>query len=178
MKDHPPLSPRVQPRPGEVGNILTSSQSDAINEILSTLVERIPAHFALLVNGVGQTITSKGEINDCNLVTLGALIASDLAASQEIARITGELKNYQMVLREGDRSHNFIIDAGHSLIVYVQVPSKIPLGWARMQIRHAASMLEQATSPKNRKDLSDELDLWSTEMVDLFGQAIDDLWSG
>ncbi len=178
MKDDRFSTTKIERRNGDARNFLTPSQSNAINGILSALVERIPARFTLLVSQTGQAITSLGETKDCNLATLGVLIASDYAASQEIARITGELRNYQMVLREGDRSHNFIVDAGSSLIIYVQVSSEIPLGWARMQIRDAAYMLEQATSQSNDNEIREDLDLSSREALDLFGQALDDLWTG
>lgn len=178
MTDHRLVSAREVRRNGQRGNTLLPAQGEAIHEILSTLVRKIPAHFTLLVNAMGQVVISLGETADCNLATLGALIASDHAASQEIARITGELHNYQIVLREGNKTHNFIIDAGRNLIVFVQVPNEIPLGWARMLMRRAAIKLEKATSGNGSEEIDQELDLSSREALDLFGQAIDDLWSG
>jgi predicted regulator of Ras-like GTPase activity (Roadblock/LC7/MglB family) len=113
-------------------------QMKAINSLLLDLVEQVPAQFSMIMDVAGQAIACRGEIGETNVVTLGALVAGDLAASKEIARVTGEYQNYQMILREGDRTHAFIYEAGPHIILFVQVPSDVPLGWSRRFIREVA----------------------------------------
>ena len=76
-------------------------------------------------------------------MSLDALISSDLAASQEIARVTGEYQNHHMILHEGKTSHTFISGAGPHLVLFVKVLSEIPLGWSRKYVREAVSKIEE-----------------------------------
>ena len=147
-----------------------------IEQTLSYLFSRVPAEFLLLLDTTGQSISACGNNKDVDLSVLGALIAGDLAASQQIARITGEYRNYQMVLREGDLTNIFITDAGEHLILFVQVPSDIPLGWARMLIREAARRLgETVSSPLHNMILG--VELRHQDLADQFDHAIGDLLS-
>jgi predicted regulator of Ras-like GTPase activity (Roadblock/LC7/MglB family) len=152
-------------------------QMISINDLLTDLIRRVPASFTMIIDKAGQCIVSSGEIGGANLVTLSALIAGDLAASQEIARLTGEYGNYQLVLREGDRTNALISEAGPHLVLFVQARSEVPLGWARILIRDAARSLEEliATPTKETKPLGMEIGF--ENLRDRFSRALEDLWS-
>ena len=64
-----------------------------------------------------------------------------IAASREIARITQELEEHQIVLREGNSSYTMVTDAGPHLVLLAQVSSEVPMGWARMLVKEAALRL-------------------------------------
>lgn len=152
-------------------------QMKAINSLLLDLVEQVPAQFSMLIDVAGQAIACKGEIGETNVVTLSALVAGDLAASKEIARVTGEYQNYQMILREGDRTHAFIYEAGPHVILFVQVPSDVPLGWSRRFIREVAYRVGEIL-PLSYEDMTDVgLDLDPGDVRDEFNDAFEDLWS-
>lgn len=147
-----------------------------IEQLLTHLLHSIPADFLLLLDMTGHSIFTCGHDKDVDLATLSALIAGDLAASQQIAHITGEYRNYQMVLREGDLTNIFITDAGAHLILFVQVPGDVPLGLARMLIRKAAQRLgETITSPLS--NMITGIELRSKDLADQFDHAIGDLFS-
>src|SRR5512133_1059607 len=76
-------------------------QMAVINDRLSRLLEDIPAKTIILVDTSGQLVSALGDNRGTDTTALGALIAGDLAASQEIARMTGESQAFQMILREG-----------------------------------------------------------------------------
>ena len=80
------------------GTTIYPEHMNLIECVLSDLVLNVPALFSLLTDTAGQNIAWDGEIGDTNLVTLGALIASDMAASQEIARVTSDYRNHHMIL--------------------------------------------------------------------------------
>lgn len=161
------------------GLTLYRAQKEAIEQLLTDLAHQAPATFLLLADVTGQVVSVRGQQSGVDLVALGSLVAGDLAASHEIARLTGQYQNYQMVLREGQTTHTFICEAGHHLALLIQVSTDTPLGWARVVIRKIAHRLAEivATPPKEpiqTEEVSSELGLEA--LPDLFNDALDDLW--
>ncbi len=162
------------------GVAITSKQDKEFHRLLSELLPKIPARFILLVDVAGQVVLAKGDHDQVNLVMLGSLVAGDLAASQEIARLTGEYQDYQIILREGQHSHTFISEAGNYLVLLVQVNNDVPLGWARMLIQHTVQQLaevmataEPVTEGTFKLELDEDDD---GDLSDLFSDALDDMW--
>lgn len=154
-------------------------QQEAIDRLLFDLGKQIPAHFLLLTDVTGQAVSVWGEQSQVNLVALGSLVAGDLAASQEIARLTGQYENSQLILREGRQTHTLIAEAGLHLALFIQVSSETPLGWARMLIRKAAQQLaEAAATPPGQHQPDEQIDrgLNQADLVDLFTGALDEMW--
>jgi len=157
------------------GFTILPKQMKDINHLVSDLFNRIPASFVMLADKSGQNIFSNGDIGGANLVTLSALIAGDFAASQEIARLTGEYGDHQLVLREGDRLHTLVSEAGPHLILFVQASSGVPLGWARMLIRDASRDLETILAASNKHTEPIGMNVDFGNFRDRFGQALEDL---
>jgi len=164
------------------GITIFPSQDEEIDQILTELTQKVPAQFILLVDVTGQVITARGTQHKADLVALGSLVAGDIAASQEIARLTGEYQDYQMVLREGQTMHTIIMAAGVHLALLIQISNDVPLGWGRMLIRQAAYQLvdilnkpvpetEQTAPPSALAEFESE------DIPDLFNDALDELWS-
>lgn len=167
------------------GLVILPSHQKAIDKMLSSLIQKLPARFILLTDVTGQVISVRGEQGKINVVALGSLVAGDLAASQEIARLTGEYEDYQMILREGQASHTFIAEAGSYLALMVQVSHEVPLGWARMLIQQAAKELPDVLDQEPEADeatfnqliAEQESEVFEEEnLSDLFDDALDDLW--
>ncbi len=164
------------------GVYVLPEQMAAFERLTTELLAQIPANFVLLADVAGQTILARGNHDSVNLVMLGSLVAGDLAASQEIARLTGQYQDYQVVLREGDNFNTFIIEAGHHLALLVQVDREVPLGWARMIIKRTGQHLAEVMTTKPDSEpniavfsLADD-DEESIALPDLFSEALDDLW--
>lgn len=161
------------------GIVLFADQDRAIEEVLSELVTEIPAHLVLLTDTGGQLVSLKGDRSNVDPVALGALVAGELAASQEIGRLTGEYQDYQMIIREGQQAHLFIAEAGPHLVMLVKVPHGVPLGWARMLILRAARRLAEILDQMPEEDqqqpafASEEGD----NLAELIGGALDELWT-
>jgi predicted regulator of Ras-like GTPase activity (Roadblock/LC7/MglB family) len=156
--------------------ILPTQMKD-IDELVSILFQRIPASFVMLADKSGQNIFSNGDVGGTNLITLSALIAGDFAASQEIARLTGEYGDHQLVLREGDRSHTLISEAGPHLILFIRTSSEVPLGWARMLIRDASRKLEGILTAPSKHTKPIGMNVAFSNMRDQFSRALEDLLS-
>ncbi|MEW5867696.1 MAG: hypothetical protein AB1894_00345 [Chloroflexota bacterium] len=160
------------------GITIYPSHEKALDRILGELVERCPAAFALLAEISGQLISIQGERGERDLIALASLAAGDLAASQEIARLTGEYKHHQLVLREGEKFNTFISESGPHLLVFVQVANEVPLGWARLLIREATRQLAKVIDHPAEEVEKLDLGLDDDKLSDLMGDALDALWTG
>ncbi len=161
------------------GLVLYPAQQEALENLLTNLIREAPARFVLLTDVTGQVISTRGGQNSKNTAALGSLMAGDLAASQEIARLTGQYQESQMVLREGQTIHTFICEAGRHLAMLVQVSAETPLGWARMVIQKTARQLAEITAappPEQQGRPAAAAFPVEENLSDLFSDALDDLW--
>ncbi len=164
------------------GLVIYPTQLDALEKLLSDLSQRLPARLVLLCESSGQVISFLGNQagkSRLDLVGLGALVTGDLAASQESARLIGEYEAFQLVLRQGQHSHIFIAEAGHSLVLFVQVASSVPLGWARMLVTEAAhrlsTTLAEPIAEPTAPDCAQGLDQGFSELL---GDELNSMWTG
>jgi len=157
------------------GITIFPSQAKAMDQVISELAERSPAAFILVTDVSGHLVTSKGDSDKRHLLALAALVAGDLAASQEIARMTGEYKSCQLVLREGEKVNTFIAEAGLFLVVFVLVARDVPLGWARILIQEAAHQIAEIISTPSDDVSSLKIGLDDENLQDLIGEAFDTL---
>jgi hypothetical protein len=161
------------------GLSIQPSQMAAIEKELASLLEAVPAKMILLVDTSGQLVSAVGDVREIDTTGLGSLIAGDLAASQMIARMTGEFQEFQMILREGERSHMVISEAGHHLTFLVQFSREVPIGWARKLIQRQATILKNlAEEPGPANDEPAAAFIGSGDLPDMFSDALDDIWKG
>jgi predicted regulator of Ras-like GTPase activity (Roadblock/LC7/MglB family) len=161
------------------GFSLSVHQISLIEADLRHLYELIPAKYILLVDTSGQYVTSVGEKGGVDPAIMGSLIAADLAASQEIARLTEEYQDYQMVLREGKKTHIIITEAGKQLILLVLFTKETPLGWARKLIQKSSATIFEFTNipqPTIKRIRSSEDTNSGGDLPELFNNALDQIW--
>ncbi len=161
---------------------ISLEQGQLIESILDELVTKLPACFALLTDTNGQVVRSEGNIphdgsKGIDMVALGALVASDLAASREISRLSGDYEDFQMTLREGRTHHILISEVGERLALLVQIHRETPLGWARMMIsdgaRRLADIMTMAAPAKKEWSPIDPVEGHTADLGDL----LDDIWT-
>ena len=152
------------------------SHDQAIDQILSDLLQKALARYILLTDVTGQFISAKGERRDVNPVALGALAAGDLAASREIARMSGEYQEHQMIIREGSRYHTIIYEVGSYLLLLVQVASDVPLGWVRVLMKEYAEKINRIilTVPEKVEEILKEFS--NSDIQTLVDDMLDNLW--
>jgi len=158
------------------GLILTKDQLEQIAMILTKMVDTIPAKFILLVENSGQIVQFQGDFGNTDTAILGSLIAADLAASQEIARLSGEYQDFQMILREGEKTHIIISEAGKSLTFLVAFRRDVPLGWARKLIQISAREIADVNNQIFENPLENENEATKGDLPDLFNDALDQIW--
>lgn len=159
------------------GGIILASQEAALEQLAADLEKRISPTFILVADTAGQSILSRGDLDKKKLTALGSLVAGDLAASQEMARVIGEYGNYQMILREGKDSNFFISEVGEELLLLCQVPNRTPLGWSRLLVRETAKQAaEILKTPGEEMDKMD-FGLDDEKLADLFGDSLSNIWN-
>jgi len=158
------------------GLSLSPSQDQIINRILRDLLEKCPAQFILLAELSGQIISVQGETGKTDLIGLGALVAGDLAASQEIARLTGQYQHAQLILREGPETASFISEAGDRMVIYMRIHKEVPMGWARLIIQETSRKLAEVTSMPPEEVEKIDLQLSEDKLDTLIGDGLDSIW--
>ncbi len=158
-----------------VGVTIYPLQDAAIDKVLSGLRQRCQAQFVLLCDTSGQLVSMHGERGNIDLVALSSLVAGDMAASQEIARITGHYQDFQLVMREGQRICSFISEVGRYLLLFIQIPIDVPMGWARLMILEASRQIAEIVA--NPPDSSEKLDfnVPEEEITEVFDRSFDSL---
>jgi len=160
------------------GITLYPSQDKAIDRILNDLMQKSPAEFILLAEASGQILAALGERTTADLVALSSLVVGDLAASQEIARLTGQYQNYQLILREGPQTNTFIAEAGAHMVLFVRVSREVPLGWARLLIHETSRQLADIVSAVPEDVGKLDLGLSEETLSTLVDDGFDSIWKG
>jgi predicted regulator of Ras-like GTPase activity (Roadblock/LC7/MglB family) len=160
------------------GVVLYPQQERAIHAVLEEIASKAAASLVLVTTHTGHFVASNGGRAGMDIAALGSLIAADLAASQQIARLIDETEAYQMVLREGDRINMFVSEAGPALVLLVVVPSAEPVGWVRILVREGSRKLAAITQAPLEPIAEPGSPATQGELADLIGNALDKLWTG
>lgn len=155
---------------------LSVQQMQEIQAEAAHLASMVPARYILIVDTSGQVVCNFGDDDQTDLAVLGSLIAADLAASQEIARLTGDYQEFQMILREGSRTHIAISEAGRNLAILIAFPASTSIGWARKLIQASTREISQIATAKTPASLPEMDEVATDELPDLYKDALDKIW--
>jgi predicted regulator of Ras-like GTPase activity (Roadblock/LC7/MglB family) len=156
--------------------LITSDQQSAIEKIALHLKKQAPARFILVADRNGHIVVFSGEgMAEETMAELAALLAGDLAASQEIARLTGASQNQQLILREGETLNTFLCEAGADLVLFMQAATEVPLGWARLLALEACEKL--STLILEPGEMAGTVDAGLAGLGKNLDDAIDGLWN-
>ncbi|HLD92648.1 MAG TPA: hypothetical protein VI703_00390 [Anaerolineales bacterium] len=156
--------------------LVTLEQQAAIEKIALHLKKQAPARFILVADRNGHIVVFSGEgMAEETMAELAALLAGDLAASQEIARLTGASQNQQLILREGETVNTFLCEAGADLVLFMQAATEVPLGWARLLALEAGEKLSSLVLQSGETD--DAMDAGLAGLDRNLDEAIDGLWN-
>jgi predicted regulator of Ras-like GTPase activity (Roadblock/LC7/MglB family) len=157
------------------GKSILPSQEVQIDMLLSDLIEKGHAKLALLIDTSGQVISFNGDRGSIDLVSMGALVAADFAASQEIARLANLYQENQMIIRQGSKINTIIHEVGRDMVLMVMISSTIPLGWFCYLARQTTKQISHLVLSNNNSEmvtLSTDNDL----IAEQFSSALDSIW--
>lgn len=159
-----------------LGLEVTPQQVQEMEQILLELMDESPAQLILLIDQSGSVISSLGELSGTDTAVLGTLIAGDLSASQEIARLTGQYQRFQLIIREGEITNTILSEAGEQLILYLQINKSIPLGWVRLRVIETCNKLKKFIFNSLEKFEFVPGEGEKTNFSDLTDDALDSMW--
>jgi predicted regulator of Ras-like GTPase activity (Roadblock/LC7/MglB family) len=153
-------------------------QINTLRMYVQEITEKIPAKFVAVIGTSGDVILPFDENKRNEYTALGSLVAGDLAASAEIARLTGQYQETQLVIREGENGYLFLCEAGEKLILLAQVSNDVPMGWARLMIREYAEKISVVLEINHQPESDFDTFIDDSEIPDLFQDAFDSLFNG
>ncbi len=160
------------------GFTIFAGQENALGELTRELEKKIQSLYIMIADTAGQPILQRGELEKNKLLALGSVVAGDLAASQETARIIGQYESYQLIIREGLESNLFISEIGKELVLLCLVPTRTPLGWARLLVKESAKQIaEIINTPENDIENLD-IGLDDEKLAELYGDSLNSIWNG
>jgi len=159
------------------GLSIIPSQEEMIDEVLSRQLEKSQAKMVLLIDTSGQVVSFHGERGSIDLIALGALTASDMAASEEIARLADVYQENQMIIRQGTKMNTIIYEADRNLILLFMVPASVPVGWVCYLVRETASQIQEVLSKTEKHESTKIFDGNAQQDIhDLVNNAFDKVW--
>jgi hypothetical protein len=158
------------------GLTLSVEQVEQIQIHVDKLARAIPAKYMLVIETSGQLVCAYGERMIPDIAILGSLIAADLAASKEIASITGEYQNYQLIIREGEYTNLVISEIGKQMALMAAFTRDVPIGWARKLIQNASTEIDDLIkTPRVNIDQADN-EVEEGDLPDLYNEALSQIW--
>jgi predicted regulator of Ras-like GTPase activity (Roadblock/LC7/MglB family) len=158
------------------GVSIVSSQEELIDAILSSQLEKSHARLILLIDSNGQVISFHGERGNIDLVALGALTASDFAASGEIAQITNLYQENQLVIRQGSKMNTIVFDVNRNLILLYIVPASVPLGWVCYLVRDSAAQIKETVEKFKTTAKGKAFEADHSNLREMVSDALDQVW--
>lgn len=160
------------------GFTIFAGQENALGELTRDLEKKIQSLYIMIADTAGQPILQRGELGKNKLLALGSVVAGDLAASQETARIIGQYESYQLIIREGLESNLFISEIGKELVLLCLVPNRTPLGWARLLVKESAKQIAEIINTPDNEIENLDIGLDDEKLAELYGDSLSSIWNG
>ncbi len=122
--------------------VLTQEQFEKITVCLSGLAEKLKVNSVLLVNSVGQIMAQRMSKEwQCDSTVLSTLAANSFAAAKEMARILGEISNFQAVFHEGRHQNIMVSKISTDFFLAVVFDAGVAIGMVRLFIKKTIEQL-------------------------------------
>jgi len=119
--------------PNQKVKTISEEQFRKVTDCLNDLAAKLHVTALLLVDSTGQILAKKNQSNlKMDQTLIATLAASSYAAAREMARISGEKKNFQMVLYEGETQNLFISSIDKNCFLMVVFEKGVALGMVRL----------------------------------------------
>jgi len=156
---------------------ISDAQDRGISAALDKLKKQAPARLVLLADRNGQTIYNSENSQDSWLVELAALLAGDLAASEEMARLMNSQEDQLLILREGQNQHSYLAKVGAYLVLFVQLSGEVPLGWSRLIVQEAVQEILEMFEASPGQEVKPDASLNGQNVQESVNEALDSLWN-
>jgi predicted regulator of Ras-like GTPase activity (Roadblock/LC7/MglB family) len=121
--------------------VLPTQLLDEYEQHLNRLYDKTGATCVLLIDISGQLISYKGTMQGVDLVSLAALVAGDMAAVTEMAKLIGEKDRFKLLFHEGE-TYNILVSAVRgSFLLAIVFKTAVQIGLVRLFTRETVTKL-------------------------------------
>jgi predicted regulator of Ras-like GTPase activity (Roadblock/LC7/MglB family) len=144
---------------------LLEEDISGLNDALHTLLMKSEATAAILIDKGGFLITTTGEVESLDTVTLSALAAASFAATQGLADLIGET-NFSTVYQQGDKSSLLVVNVDPSCLLTVVFKANIAVGAVKYYAEQIISTVAAHLTNARERDPGNSLDLSLLNLAD------------
>jgi predicted regulator of Ras-like GTPase activity (Roadblock/LC7/MglB family) len=124
------------------GSVLPAQFLEDVEQQLSRFHERTGVTIVLFISDSGQLISYKGDTENLDLTGLAALIAGDMAAISEMARLIGERERFKLLFHEGE-TFNILTSAVMGSYYLVSIfGTNVQIGLVRLFSKETVNTLQ------------------------------------
>lgn len=111
-------------------------EAERIEEALRTFLHDSNAQCVLLIDRLGQLITTAGDFPDFDSAAFASLAAADFSANAQLASMIGS-PGFTSLFHQGARESLFLADVADRVIMVVLFDDRATLGMMRIRVRQA-----------------------------------------
>lgn len=120
-------------------------EAERIEEALRTFLHDSNARCVLLIDRLGQLITTAGDFPDFDSAAFASLAAADFSANAQLASMIGS-PGFSCLFHQGARESLFLADVADRVIMVVLFDDRATLGMIRLRVRKAIDVLGEIFS--------------------------------
>ena len=144
---------------------LLEEDISGLNDTLHALLIKSEASAALLIDKGGFLITTTGEVEGLDTVTLSALAAASFAATQGLAGLVGET-NFSTVYQQGENNSLLVVNVDPSCLLTVVFKATIAVGAVKYYAERSIDGIATHLTNARERDPSTSLDLSLLNLAD------------
>ncbi len=122
--------------------VLHEEEHQRLEESLRRLRQDANARAVFLIDKNGQQISSAGETENFDTMSLASLTAGNVAATDGLAKLIGE-REFSVLFHEGTQDHIHISIVAQRAILVVIFDERSSLGLVRLRVKRASGDLER-----------------------------------
>ena len=144
---------------------LLEEDISGLNDALHSLLMKSEASSAMLIDKGGFLITTTGEVENLDTVTLSALAAASFAATQGLANLISET-NFSTVYQQGEKNSLLVVNVDPSCLLTVVFKATIAVGAVKYYAEQIISTVAAHLTNAREREPGVSLDLSLLNLAD------------
>lgn len=155
---------------------LSSELLNQLQQTLEKIAREVNARMILLADLSGQELSFVGTLGTCEVSALSALLAGELGASQQLAKMLGINPESTCTLRKAQDFNYLMSVLAHDYVLLLVAPSEMRLGWVYHILKQGMKYLERLLTGVEREPQASMMPLTTSNFTDLTLKSIDSMW--
>ena len=136
-----------------------------LDEVLRGFVAQTDAIAALVIDKGGFLLAHRGDAENLDLTTIGALASGAFMANQAIARLVNE-KNFTSICQQGENFSLFVMDVDEHCLLAVIFKSQSGAGVVKYYAQGATRQIARQLAAARERNPAAGLDLSAMNVAD------------